>query len=282
MPFDHRFALNTLFGLSGSCSSIVQPVNDFAEVLDLDLGVAEPALLVPDAEAEELHQLAGVVLVRVAADVVLARQVAQHRRVDGDVVDEVAEVRVRVRAEVRVLAGTGRPACAASAATGRRRGRSRSGGARRRPCAPGTGSSCGSCGRPTPAPGRRPRRSGRAVGRRASGPAPFSAGLVLRNQSTSDMTGLFFHFARSASRRPEPRPPEQTVDHRHRQAQDLLLLFLLLSLASSVQPAHVPLPPCRIPDLPLSRATSWPHLERDRGLRSSPSGSPRGRARRGG
>ena len=67
---------------------------------DVGLGVG-PAV---GAEREQLHDLAGVVLVRRALAVVDAVEEREHRRVDGDVAQQVGERAERRAAEERVLA----------------------------------------------------------------------------------------------------------------------------------------------------------------------------------
>ena len=76
-------------------------------VQHVGLGVVRPAGRVGDAEAEELQQLAAVVLVDPALAAVLPREEAQHRRPLADLVHEVAEVGRRVRRQVRVPAEEG-------------------------------------------------------------------------------------------------------------------------------------------------------------------------------
>ena len=68
-------------------------------------GLADVLLgVVADAEAEQLHQLAGVVLVRLALDVAVGVEPDQHGRVAADRLQQRAELAQGVLAQQAVLA----------------------------------------------------------------------------------------------------------------------------------------------------------------------------------
>ena len=81
-------------------SLVCQPVKARARLADVLLGV------VADAEAEQLHDFAGVVLVRLALDVGVVVEPDDHRRVAADVEQERPKLAQGVLAQQLVLART--------------------------------------------------------------------------------------------------------------------------------------------------------------------------------
>ncbi len=86
-------------GADAALPLVAEPGQRPRLLADVLLGIA-----VLRAEGEQLHQLARVVLVRRAPAVLRAVQPEEHRRVRGDVQQQLPEVPERVAAEQRVLA----------------------------------------------------------------------------------------------------------------------------------------------------------------------------------